>query len=144
MIKLQVLTKKNIYQVAVIFSVLFALIGFSYNVWRMEVSEENNNVRTACFEMLLTLSSLEQLVYAAHYDKDDIEGNPRNGWIKVGLIADLSLLTSNSLEKETTSLKKIWSDHWSSMKEHRESTNKIIKAIDSTRNEIKRELSRLR
>ena len=41
--------KLQLYQLTVIFSVLFALVGFSYNVWRMEVSEQNNNIRTACF-----------------------------------------------------------------------------------------------
>ena len=58
------------YQVAVIASLLFALLGFSYNVWRMEVSENNNNMRTASFEMLKNLSSLEQLIYSAYYDDD--------------------------------------------------------------------------
>jgi len=72
----QIIKRLPLYQVTVIFSVLFALIGFSYNVWRMEVSEENSNIRTACFEMLINLSSLEQLIYAAHYDADKDEGNP--------------------------------------------------------------------
>ncbi len=49
---------------AVIYSLLFALLGFSYNVWRMEVTEENANARTACFELLLVRSELEQLVAA--------------------------------------------------------------------------------
>ena len=41
----------------------------------MEVSENNNNIRTASFEMLINLSSLEQLVYSAYYDNDLKEGN---------------------------------------------------------------------
>ena len=74
--KTPTLSKLHLYQLTVIFSVLFALLGFTYNVWRMEVTEENSNIRTASFEVLLTLSSLEQLVYSAHYDGDEQEGNP--------------------------------------------------------------------
>ena len=31
-------TKPHLYQLTVIFSVLFAPLGFTYNVWRMEVT----------------------------------------------------------------------------------------------------------
>lgn len=134
---IQIQKKLQIYQVTIIFSVLFALVGFSYNVWRMEVSEENSNIRTACFEMLLVLSSLEQLIYIAHYDGDVKEGSPRKGWVKVGLIADLSVLTTDSVERQATALKKVWSVHWSTMIDNQDSTDQIVRAIDSVRSEIK-------
>ena len=105
----------HLYQLTVIFSILFSLLGFSYNVGRMEVTEENSNIRTACFKMLLVLSSLEQLVYAAHYDEDVKEGNPRKGWVKVGLVADLSVLTNDSVGEQAASLKDVWSEHWHTM-----------------------------
>lgn len=133
----QIQKKLHIYQVTIIFSVLFALVGFSYNVWRMEVSEENSNIRTACFEMLLVLSSLEQLIYLAHYDGDVKEGSPRKGWVKVGLIADLSVLTTDSVERQATALKKVWSVHWSTMIDNQDSIDQIVRAIDSVRSEIK-------
>lgn len=139
----QIQKKLHIYQITVIFSVLFALMGFSYNVWRMEVSEENNNVRTACFEILLELSSLEQLIYTVHYDGDIKEGSPRKGWVIVGLIADLSVLTAEPVEKETATLKKVWSTHWSTMINNKDSVDKMVKAIDSVRTEIKLLLSSL-
>ena len=134
---IQVIKKLHLYQLTVIFSVLFALAGFSYNVWRMEVSEQNNNIRTACFEMLLELSTLEQLVYTAHYDSDVKEGSPRKGWVKVGLIADLSVLTTDSVEKKASTLKKVWSTHWSTMVNNKDSVDEIVNAIDSVRSEIK-------
>ncbi len=139
----QIQKKLYIHQIAIIFSVLFALIGFSYNVWRMEISEENNNIRTASFEILLELSSLEQLIYIAHYDGDVKEGSPRKGWVKVGLIADLSVLTTDSVERQTTILKKVWSAHWSTMIYDKDSVDQIVKAIDSVRSEIKLVLSSL-
>jgi len=139
----QIQIKFQQYQLAVVFSVLFALLGFSYNVWRMEVSEENNNIRTACFEMLLELSSLEQLVYIAHYDRDVKQGNPRKGWVKVVLIKDLAALTTDSVEKQATKLKNVWAEHWSTMTNQKDSVDKIVIEIDSVRSEIKLLLSSL-
>lgn len=136
-------TNLHMYQIAVIASVLFTLVGFSYNVWRMEVSEENNNIRTACFEMLLELSSLEQLVYAAHYDKDTESGNPREGWVKVGLITDLSALTTPTVKNKATLLNTTWSEHWDSMVHSKQSTDAIVSAIDMVRTVIKQNLSSL-
>ena len=140
---IQILKKLHLYQLTVIFSVLFALAGFSYNVWRMEVSEQNNNIRTACFEMLLELSTLEQLIYTAHYDGDVKEGSPRKGWVKVGLIADLSVLTTDSVETKALALKETWSTHWSTMATNKESVDKIVNAIDSVRSELKQILNSL-
>lgn len=126
----------NSYQIAVIFSVLFTLIGFSYNVWRMEASEQNNNIRTASFEMLINLSSLEQLVYAAHYDNNIKEGNPRKGWVIVGLIDDLSVLTNIDVQSKTNELDNIWSNNWEKMPTHQRSVVQIVEGIDAVRHEI--------
>lgn len=141
--KTPTLSKLHLYQLTVIFSVLFALLGFTYNVWRMEVTEENNNIRTASFEVLLTLSSLEQLVYSAHYDGDEQEGNPRKGWVKVGLIEDLSMLTTDSVQAQAAALKTVWTDNWATMMDDRNSADQIVGAIDSTRTELKRVLQSL-
>lgn len=135
--------KINLYQMAVIFSVLFALVGFTYNVWRMEVSEENNTIRTACFEMLLELAALEQLIYTAHYDGNIVEGSPRKGWVKIGLIADLSLLTADSIRDTATALKNVWTQHWNSMVDNTDSVTQIVQAIDTVRESIKLELKML-
>jgi hypothetical protein len=99
----------------VVFSVLFALVGFSYNVWRIKVSEQNSNTRTACFEMLINLSSLEQLIYTGYYDGNTPESSPCIGWVKVGLIGDLSSLTNDAVEKKSTTLKKHWSANWNTV-----------------------------
>ena len=125
------------YQVAVIASLLFALLGFSYNVWRMEITEENANTRTACFELLLVLSELEQLVYSAHYDKNTAEGSPRKGWVKVGLTVDLSVLTTTEVKQSTLQLKKVWSTHWETIDNEEQSVQAIVYSIESARTEIK-------
>jgi len=139
----QLRKKLHLYQLSVVFSVLFALIGFSYNVWRMEVSEENNTIRTACFEILINLSSLEQLIYTAYYDGDTKEGSPRKGWVKVGLIVDLSALTGDAVKKKAIALKEVWSTNWNTIATSKDSVDNIVQAIDSVRTEIKHLLSSL-
>jgi len=91
-----------------VFSFLFAFVGFSYNVWRTEKTESNNNVREAAFGMLQELASLEQLVYAIHYDHSTEEGTPRNGWVKIGLIQDIGMLVAPTVENKAVQLKEVW------------------------------------
>ena len=133
----QFYSRLNLYQKTVILSVLFTLLGFSYNVWLMEASEKNNNIRTASFEILITLSSLEQLVYAAYYDGDKKEGNPRIGWINVGLINDLSILTNEQVQNKANVLNDVWSENWQAIANSQASVNQIVTAIDNVRYEIK-------
>lgn len=141
--KTQFYKEFHLYQITVVFSVLFALVGFSYNVWRMEVSEENNTIRTACFEILVNLSSLEQLIYTAHYDADTKEGSPRKGWVKVGLIVDLSALTDDAVKLESLALKQSWSENWDKIANDKVSVDKTVAAIDSVRVRIKSLLNSL-
>ena len=131
------------YQATALFSVLFALVGFSYNVWRLEVTEHNSSVREAAFESLLQLAELEQLVFAAHYDQDPVAGNPRVGWVKVGLIIDLSAICGEGVQAAALVLKQTWSEDWASMASDQEATERIVAAIDATRLAVKDSLSML-
>lgn len=136
--------KKRQYQFYfVIFSVILSLSGFSYNVWRLESTETNNTVRTASFEMLLELSQLEQLIYSLHYDKDNMEGSPRKGWVKVGLINDLSPLAGKGVMEKSEQLRAEWSENWHHIEDSNEATNQIVDAIEATRKEINRTISEL-
>ncbi|NQY03163.1 MAG: hypothetical protein HRT76_07855 [Halieaceae bacterium] len=131
------------YQATAIFSVLFALLGFTYNVWRLEVTERNSSRREASFESLLQLAELEQLVFAAHYDQDAVAGNPRVGWVKVGLLVDLSESIDEPAERAALDLKETWSRRWSSMASERESTEAIVRSIDDMRASVKGALATL-
>ncbi len=135
--------KMFLYQLTTVFGILFALIGFSYNVWRMEISEENNNIRVACFEILTELADLEQIIYIAHYDHNTVEGSPRKAWVKVGLIRDLTYLTAPSVEKKANELYETWSGNWSAIAEDQGSVSRVVEAIDSVRTEIKSVLKTL-
>ncbi len=129
--------KLLLYQVTTIIGVMFALVGFSYNVWRMEITEANNNTRTACFEILTELATLEQLIYIAHYDRDPVEGSPRKAWVQVGLVRDLSTLTPKPIEARADALHAIWSEHWDSVTGSEASVRIVIAAIDAVRVQIK-------
>ncbi|MFT4517877.1 MAG: hypothetical protein ACI9JM_000254 [Halioglobus sp.] len=123
----------RVYQATALFSVLFALVGFSYNVWRMQASEQNSSVRDASFEMLLQLAELEQLVYAAHYDGDTSAGNPRMGWVKVGLVVDLAVTSSKDVQQSVAQLHSAWEANWQEMPTERVAADKVVEAIDGAR-----------
>ena len=135
--------KLQLFYFTSIFGVLFAVIGFSYNAWRLELTEDNNNIRTAAFEVLLQLSELEQVIYAAHYDQNTEEGSPRRGWVKVGLVTDLSTLISSDVEQESARLKSLWSAHWQQVASDEEVVGQLIQQIDQLRISIKTALTNL-
>jgi len=122
---------------------LFAVLGFSYNTWRMELSEANNNIRTASFEVLLQLSEFEQILYASHYDQDAREGSPRKAWVKVDLINDLSGLIDQQVKAESVKLKELWGTHWESVSTDEEAIKLLVIQIDQVRNKIKTVLENL-
>ena len=135
--------KLRIYYITVIFSVIFAVVGFSYNAWRLELSEENSNIRTASFQVLNELAELEQIIYAAHYDKDNIAGNPRVAWVKVGLIVDLSLLIDISVHLQAEELHKAWSNNWEQLASKESVAKDLVSEIDKVRQQVKQMLHNL-
>lgn len=129
--------KLKSYYLTAVFSMVFAILGFSYNTWRLEVSEDNNTIRTASFEVLKQLSELEQVVFAAHYDRDNMVGNPRTGWVKVGLINDLSVLITPEVATSSEQLKISWQQHWEALEHDELAAQAILTHIDTTRLVIK-------
>ncbi len=125
--------KLKLFYITSIFSIAFAVLGFSYNAWRMEVTEDNSNIRTAAFEVLLQLSELEQVIYSNHYDKNTDEGNPRKAWVKVGLIVDMSMLISPAVEDDAMVLKVLWSENWQAVTDNEGVTQQLIIQIDKVR-----------
>lgn len=132
------------YYLVSVFSVIFAVVGFSYNAWRLEVSEDNNNIRTAAFAVIQELAELEQVIFAAHYDQDEVQGSPRKGWVKVGLIVDLSLLISTNTHNKALRLKASWKDNWSELKTNEAAVKVLIGDIDDVRIEIKQVIKSLK
>lgn len=135
--------KLSIYYATAILSLVIAVAGFSYNTWRMEVTEDNSNIRTASFEVFAHLAELEQVIYASHYDGDEVNGSPRKGWVKVGLIVDLSSLISPKVAQHTAMLKTKWSQNWQAVPDNQEVVDALISQIDTVRKEIKMVLADL-
>ncbi len=135
--------KLQIFYITSVFSMIFAVLGFGYNAWRMEITEDNSNIRTAAFEVLTELSEMQQMIYAAHYDKDLQEGSPRKIWVKVGLIVDLSGLISAQVETEAMQLESVWSESWQQLNSDETKALALVSQIDSVRNEIKMTLKNL-
>ena len=133
----KIIKRLRAYYITAIFSVIFAFIGFSYNLWRLEVTEHNSTIRTASFEVLNKLSELELIIYSLHYDKDIMNGNPRSGWVNVGLIVDLSSLIDEEVELKANMLKTSWGQNWADIEESRAATDEVVKMIDDVRTEIR-------
>jgi len=132
--------KLRIYYITAIFSLIFAVIGFSYNAWRLELTEENSNIRTASFKVLTELAELEQIIYVAHYDQDKGAGNPRVAWVKVGLIVDLSLLIDMSVNVQAKELHKAWSNNWEQLEAKESVVKDLVSEIDNVRQQVKQVL----
>jgi len=121
------------YQIMVMLSFLFGVLGFVYNNWRYEHNEYNNNVRIASFQMIQELAYLEQNIYANHYDHNPDKGNPRDGWVKVGLIDDLALFISPECEAATEVLKNSWQKNWNRIGKNRDAANTLVEKIEDVR-----------
>ena len=121
------------YQVIVMMSFIFGVLGFVYNNWRYEHNEYNNNIRIASFQMIQELATLEQNIYANHYDKDTLKGNPRDGWVKIGLINDLALFISPETQVASKRLKESWGKNWKNISSDRNATDIVIEKIEEVR-----------
>ena len=93
--------KRN--QLAII-SLAVALIALGYNTWRNELTEENRTIHEAGFEMLVHIGELQRITYLAHYDQDNIGGNPRKGWAEVLVLNDLGTLMPSEAYMRTEDL----------------------------------------
>ena len=96
------------YLITTVLSIVLAVVSIGYNAWRLVQSEENANVRNAAFQTLITVAEFQQIIYAAHYDKLEVEGSPRRGWVKILLAEDLSVLVGPNVSSQATELRKIW------------------------------------
>ncbi|MCY4427828.1 MAG: hypothetical protein OXC05_12480 [Halieaceae bacterium] len=126
-----------------IISLIFAVSGFSYNAWRLEQSEENNIVRNAAFQVLTELAEFEQVIYINRYDGNEMEGSPRLGWVKIGLVYDLSMLISQDVEQASAALKAEWTETWPKIRKESDAVAALLADVDVVRAAVKRRLLEL-
>ncbi|WP_299974961.1 hypothetical protein [uncultured Pseudoteredinibacter sp.] len=130
------------YYITVVLSVFSACVSFAYNAWRLEISEDNSTTRTAAFQVLLKLSELEQGMYSLHYDRQE-SWTPRNGWVAVVLVKDLSMLIGEDAKREADALHQAWSDQWGRLDQDEAAIKLMVNKIDKLRQAITLRLARL-
>ena len=133
----------RIYYATALLSLVLAVVGFSYNAWRLERSEDNSNLRSAAFQLLSELSEFEQIIYASHYDQNQVEGSPRRGWVKAGLIDDLGMLMGEDVALSSAELKAQWSADWTQVPTDRTSVESLVERLDAVRAAVKARLADL-
>ena len=114
-------------------SVLIAVSALLYSTWRLEVTENNRNVRIATFEALKSLTDLQLLIDYAYYDNDLEKGNPITGWSHVIYIKDLSGAISPEMEIESDKLFQSWQNNWDKLVTDKKAVEKINKPIIQSR-----------
>ena len=79
-----------------------------------------------------------------HYDQDLIAGSARIGWVKVGLISDLSSLVSEEVTVESEKLRRVWQENWSKINESEDKVQLVIAQVEAVRQATKLALKKLR
>jgi hypothetical protein len=93
-------------------SLFVALTSLSYNTWRNERTEHNRNTRAAAFEILSKLAEFERVVFLAHYDRDQANGNPRTGWTYIIVLNDLAEVVPGVIPRRAAALRDTWRANW--------------------------------
>ena len=124
-------------------SLLTALSGFSYNAWRDHQNELNQNMRAAAFEVLKELGELQTVVNYAHYDRNQVRGNPIDGWKNVLMVHDLSRLLTPVVAQSGHALYLKWQQDWAGLGNSSGSEEEISMQIAETRQKVLRAIDGL-
>ena len=127
-----------------IISLVVAVSALSYNTWRNETTEENRNIRTASFEILIQLGKLQLITDYAHYDNNSAQGNPITGWGHVAMVEDLSFLMPVPFPEMAIDLKQTWSENWQKLGKDPNSVKRITDVIHSMRETVKSHLKTIK
>lgn len=119
-----------------ILSLTIVIISFGFNSWRAEVSEKNQNMRTAGFEILKNLGQLQIVVNYAYYEPDNMLGSPYLGWGYVSLASDLSNLMTPSVAASIHKLVGVWGANFEGLKKDGKAADLISAEIDTARQTV--------
>lgn len=95
-------------------SLVIAVTALAYNTWRNETTEEQRNVRHACFRVLESLGELQQVVDTRYYYLPFEENSGREGELRIGgfgsaaLIRDLTMLMPEPAPASGEALYALW------------------------------------
>ena len=120
-----------------IISLFVAFSALGYNTWRNEQTEQNRNIRQAGFEMLVHIGELQRITYLAHFDQDEVAGNPRKGWVEVLVLRDLARLMPESGQVRSDALHEAWSENWSGLGDD---DDLAVASIDNAINDLRKDI----
>ncbi|NVJ65014.1 MAG: hypothetical protein HWE16_00880 [Gammaproteobacteria bacterium] len=129
-----------------IVSLVIAIIALTYNTWRSDTTEYNRNIRTASFELIKELGSLQNITNQLHFS--NVPSGKRDeliiqGWGHIALIEDLSALLPDSISQYSTALKSSWQRNVEQLAETSSSEKELSKTIADTRAATRKLLSTL-
>ncbi len=131
--------------VVALISLFVALTGLGYNTWRNETTEAHRNIRQAAFVMLEQLGELQQVVDQRFYAGKSNDVNRIQGWGKITLVRDMSMLISATTSQQASRLYGVWTDQLERMDAgDPEAERQISRAIMATREQVLRDLEALR
>lgn len=119
-----------------IISLITAIVGISYNTWRDQQNEINDNMRKAAFEVLTDLGELQTIVNYAHFQKDITRGHPIEGWKHVVMVRDLSHLLKPDAAKAADALYINWQSNWENLGDDSQTELMISNQIKQTRQAV--------
>jgi hypothetical protein len=117
-------------------SLITAIVGISYNTWRDQQNEINDNMRKAAFEVLTDLGELQTIVNYAHFQHDSTRGDPIEGWKHVVMVRDLGHLLTPDAAKAADDLYKNWQENWEGLGADKQTELMISAQITKTRKTV--------
>ncbi len=117
-------------------SLVTAIVGISYNTWRDQQNEINDNMRKAAFEVLTDLGELQTIVNYAHFQQDRTRGDPIEGWKHVVMVRDLGHLLTPDAAKAADDLYINWQANWEKLGADKQTELIISNQITKTRKAV--------
>ena len=100
-------------------------------------------MRAAAFEVLKELGELQTVVNYAHYDRNQVRGNPIDGWKNVLMVHDLSRLLTPVVAQSGHALYLKWQQDWAGLGNSSGSEEAISMQIAETRQQVLHAIDRL-
>jgi len=119
-----------------IISLFAAISGLFYDHWRDQISEHNQNMRAAAFEVLQSLGELQTVVNYAHFDHNQERGSAIEGWKYAVQVKDLSQLLDNNSAAKSQLLYDTWQQEWEDLHTSKESEAKVSQKISHARSAV--------
>ena len=120
---------------------LIAIATLVYSGYRAELNQANQTARSAGFEVLKSLNTL-QMIADAHRYTPEAAPSYLNGWTQILLIDDLSDFIAADVEQKAENLHTAWQENLDKL-ESDEANAEITSAIKSTRTTLKEAIQSL-